>query len=226
MKTANEIGGAAKSAPDWERIELDYRAGVKTLRQMATENGITEGAIRKRARRDDWARDLSGRIQAKADALVRKEAVRNEVRKQAAATEREVVDANAQAVADVRLAHRSDIRRARGVTNALLSELERQAGPENAALLEQLGRLMRSENERGADKLNDLYQQIISLPGRAKTMKDLGESLRVLVALERQAFGMDDKDQQPDDPMRELAKALLGNVVGAGGIELEDGKAG
>jgi hypothetical protein len=41
--------------------------------------------------------------------------------------ERQVVDVNAQAVAEVRLAHRADIRRARGVSNALLAELNAQA---------------------------------------------------------------------------------------------------
>ena len=38
-----------KKAPDWERIELDYRAGMKTLRQIADEHGLTHGAINKRA---------------------------------------------------------------------------------------------------------------------------------------------------------------------------------
>mgnify|MGYP001581759619 CR=1 FL=1 len=47
-----------KQAPQWERIELDYRAGIKSLRQIAAEQGISEGAIRKRAKRDDWSRDL------------------------------------------------------------------------------------------------------------------------------------------------------------------------
>lgn len=184
--------------PDWERIELDYRAGIKTLRQIAEEHGITHGAINKRAKRDRWERDLSAKIQAKADALVSKALVSTPVSREALASERQVVDANAQAVADVRLTHRRDIRRARGITNALLDELELQAGPENADLLEQLGDLLRSPDQNGQDRLNDLYQKIISLPGRAKTLKDLGESLRVLVALERQAFGMDDKDKPPE----------------------------
>lgn len=186
-----------KAAPDWERIELDYRAGIKSLRQIADESGITEGAIRKRAKRDEWTRDLSARIQEKAEQLVRKEAVRNEVRAERTAAERDVVDANAQAVADVRIAHRKDIQHARSITTALLTELEHQAGPENAQLLEQLGELMRKPDEKGQDKLNELYQKIISLPGRAKTMKDLGESLRVLVALERQAYGIKDDAPEP-----------------------------
>jgi hypothetical protein len=130
-KSTQSVPGAkeaGKGAPaDWERIELDYRAGVKTLRQIADENGITHGAINKRAKRDGWERDLSEKIQRKADALVSKAAVSSEVSKETRAAERAVVDANAQAIADVRLAHRRDIHRARRITNALLDELE-QAG--------------------------------------------------------------------------------------------------
>jgi len=181
----------AKPAPDWEKIELDYRAGIKTLREIAAENGISEGAIRKRAKRDGWERDITAKIAQKADALVRKEAVRSEVRKESAISEREIIDANAQAIVSVRLSHRRDIQRSRRVTMALLDELEQQVGPDQVAALEQLGELLREPDERGNDKLNDLYRKIISLPGRAKTAKDLGENLRILVTLERQAFGLD-----------------------------------
>ena len=115
---------AGKAAPDWERIELDYRAGIKSLRQIADDYGISEGAVRKRAKRDDWTRDLSGRIQDKAEQLVRKEAVRSLVRTDGAITERVLVEANAKAAADIRLSHRRDIARAKGVANGLLDELE------------------------------------------------------------------------------------------------------
>lgn len=192
-----------KTAPDWQRIELDYRAGIKPLRQIASEHAISEGAIRKRAKRDDWSRDLSEKIHQKADELVRKSEVRKQVRTETA-IEREVISSNAQAVANVRLSHRSDIQRARRITMGLLEELEYQTGAESVALLEQMGELLRSEDDFGRDRLNDLYQKIISLPGRAKTMKDLGESLRVLVALERQAFGLDDKDNQTVDALTSL----------------------
>ena len=50
METTN------KPAPDWEKIEADYRAGIKTLRQIAGEHGVTHGAINKRAKRDGWSR--------------------------------------------------------------------------------------------------------------------------------------------------------------------------
>lgn len=205
-KPASKAAGTP--APDWERIELDYRAGVRSLREIAAEHTLSEGAIRKRAKRDGWVRDLSAKIQAKADELVRKEAVRSEVRTEKAVSERETIEANAQAVATVKLAHRKDIQRARGITMRLLEELEYQTGAENVCLLEQMGELLRSDDDKGQDKLNDLYRKIISLPGRAKTMKDLGESLRVLVALERQAFGLDDKDNAPMDALTSLLHGI------------------
>jgi hypothetical protein len=57
---------------DWERIEGDYRAGLKTLRQIAGEHGITHTAVKKRADRDGWVRDLSAKIKARVDDLVSK----------------------------------------------------------------------------------------------------------------------------------------------------------
>ena len=199
-----------KVIPDWEKIEVDYRAGIKTLRQIAGEHGVSHVAINKRAKRDGWSRDLSAKIAAKADELVTKGAVTNAVTTESRISEREIIDANAQAIVSVRLSHRRDIQRSRRITMALLEELEQHTGAENVALLEQMGELLRSEDDKGQDKLNDLYHKIISLPGRAKTMKDLGESLRVLVTLERQAFGLDDKDSKPQDALTTLLQSIAG----------------
>ncbi|MNK86991.1 hypothetical protein D3C87_1069170 [compost metagenome] len=58
-----------KSGADWPVIEADYRAGIKSLRQIASQQGVSEGAIRKRAKKEDWQRDLAAKIQAKAEAL-------------------------------------------------------------------------------------------------------------------------------------------------------------
>lgn len=185
-------------APDWERIELDYRAGIKTLRQIAAEHGISHGAINKRAKRDGWERDLSAKIHAKADALVSKAAVSTPVSMETKVAERQVIEANAQGIAEVLLGQRRDIQRAKTIAMRLLDELELQAGRENVELLEALGDLLRDEDEHGRDKLNDLYQRIISLPERAKTMKALADSLRVCVDMQRQAFGLDAKSAIPE----------------------------
>lgn len=183
----------ARKQADWERIESDYRAGVKSLREIAGEHGLTDGAIRKRAKRDGWTRDLAAKIQQRSEDLVRTKAVRSEVRAEQKATERQVIEANAEAVANVKMAHRSDIGRARNIVNSLLDELEVMVGQEQVERLVEMGELLRREDESGKDRLNDLYHQIISLPGRSKAMKDMTASLQALVGMERTAYGMDDK---------------------------------
>lgn len=88
----------ARKQVDWERIESDYRSGIKSLREIAGEHGLTDGAIRKRAKRDSWTRDLAAKIQQRSEDLVRTQAVRSEVRTEQKATERQVIEANAEAV--------------------------------------------------------------------------------------------------------------------------------
>lgn len=195
-KPASKAAGTP--APDWERIELDYRAGVKTLRQIAAEHGVTHAYIAKRAKANGWERDLAEKIRQKAEQLVTKAAVTKTVTTKTRADEREVIEANGHAMADVLLSHRRDIQRSKSIVMRLLEELEQQTGLENVALLEQLGELLRAEDDKGADRLNDLYRKIISLPERAKTMKSLADSLRVTVDLQRQAFGMDAKGATAD----------------------------
>jgi hypothetical protein len=49
-------GEADKKHVDWELIEKDYRAGIKTLRQIGGECGVSHTAIMKRADKGNWTR--------------------------------------------------------------------------------------------------------------------------------------------------------------------------
>lgn len=177
-----------KAAPDWERIEADYRAGILSVREIAASQGISHAAISKRAKRDGWDRDLAKRIQAKAEALVTTRTVTTEVTNEQAVTDRVIVEGNAEVIANIRLAHRSDIARSRRLAMSLLGELE--SVTENRELFEQLGEMLRSPDERGNDKRNDLYQKVISSTGRVSSMKQLSETLKTLIGLEREAYGI------------------------------------
>ena len=179
------------SKPDWEAIETAYRAGVMSLREIASQHGISEGAIRKRAKRDDWSRDLNAKIQQKADDLVRKQEVRRTVRNESSLTERVLIEATAEVIATVRMEHRGDIRRARELTNTLFDELGAQCADVSA--LEQLGDIMFDPDDKGRDRLNEIYQKVISLPSRVKSMKDLSDSLKTLIGLEREAYSIENK---------------------------------
>ena len=198
----------AEKEINWEKIELDYRAGVKSIRQIAAENEIAESGIRRRAKQYEWVRDLSKKIKDKADDIVRKESVRSVVRTKTTISEKDTIDANANEVASVRLAHRKDIQRSRKIAMSLFDELEMMVGQENVKLLEMLGELMWSPDDKGNDKVNDLYMKIISMPGRVKSMKDLSDTLKTLIALERQAFGLDDENNKPVDALTALLERV------------------
>lgn len=179
---------AKKAAPDWERIEGDYRAGLLSVREIAASQGISHTAIQKRAKAEGWVRDLSKRIQDKAEALVAKREVAKSVATETSASDLAIIDANAEVIAGIRLAHRKDISRSRNLAMALLAELETVTG--NTEMFEQLGEILRAPDDKGQDKRNDLYQKAISMSGRVSNMKALSDTLKTLVGLEREAYGI------------------------------------
>ncbi len=183
---------------DWEKIESLYRAGVKSTREIAMDMGVSHTAINKRAKNEAWDRDLSAKVKAKADAKVSRAMVSSEVSMETKVTEKLIIEVEAEVQSRIRLAHRKDVGRSRTLAMRLLEELEQQTAqvPE----LSRLGELMYSPDDKGIDKLNELYQKIISLPGRTKTMKDLGDTLKTLIGLERQAFGLDTAPPTANDP--------------------------
>ncbi|HFX7230495.1 TPA: hypothetical protein ACIFST_000030 [Citrobacter farmeri] len=182
------------ATPDWEAIESAYRAGVLSLREIASQHGISEGAIRKRAKRDDWSRDISAKVKERADDLVRKAEVRKQVRAESALSERVLIESTAEAIANVRMEHRGDIRRARELANLLFEELSVDCT--DIEMMKKLGEFMFDPDEKtGRDKLNEIYQKTISLPSRVKSMKDLSDTLKTLIGLEREAYSI--KEDEP-----------------------------
>lgn len=53
----------SKPAIDWEAAERDFRAGQLSNRMIAEKHGVSETAIRKRAKRDGWERERAARQQ-------------------------------------------------------------------------------------------------------------------------------------------------------------------
>ena len=82
---------------DWEGVERDYSAGLLSLREIGAKYGVDEAYIRRKAKKNDWSRDLSAKIQSKAEKIVRNELVRTEVRTEKDITEKQVIDVGLQA---------------------------------------------------------------------------------------------------------------------------------
>jgi hypothetical protein len=202
---------AERKQVDWESVERDYSAGLLSLRELADKYGVAESYIRKKANQKDWSRDLSAKIQSKAEKLVRSEVVRSEVRTEKAITEKEIIEANAQAIVNIKLAHRGDIRKSKRIVNSLFDELELTT--DNRELFEQLGELLRQESESGQDKLNDIYKKVISMPQRIDGVKKLTDALKTMIGLEREAYDITAAPTATDNAMSSFVKSLQGSSV-------------
>ena len=115
----------AKLTPDWERIEADYRAGILSLREIAEKHPETNHvAISRKAKKEGWVRDLSEKIKTKAEKLVTEKTVTASVTANSNISEAEIIESNAQAVANVIIGHRGDIRKLKDIKERLAGELE------------------------------------------------------------------------------------------------------
>lgn len=173
---------------DWEAVAIHYRAGIRSLKDIGAEFGVSDAGILKRAKRDEWPRNLTAKIKAKADAKVSASVVSEEVSARTKIAEAQVIEAEAEVQARIRLAHRRDIGRSRKLALDLLAELEVET--DNLGLFMELGELLRSEDKNGQDRRNDLYHKVISSAGRVDSMKKLADTLKTLVGLEREAYNI------------------------------------
>ena len=194
------MAGKPKDGVNWIAIEAEYRAGIKTPAEIGATHGVTRQAVNKRAKLNGWERNLHERIQM---------AVAEKVARTAAAEGQDVIEANANALATVELTQRQDIRNLREMV-ALLAE-ECRAQVKNPADFEKLGELMQKDDGEGTvDKLNELYRKVVSMPGRIQSVKQLAETLKILIELERKVLRMDQdtgqKNTSVDDLLRRIAQ--------------------
>jgi hypothetical protein len=198
---------------DWEAIERDYRAGVLSLREISKKHGMAPSSghaqIKRHADKADppWERDLQAKVQAKAESIVRKRVLREDQLTAGRVLEPAIIEANAQAIATVRVAHRDDIGQARVLSSKLRQHLEHVAA--NPELYADLGVLMRRPDDKGLDKLNDIYMATIQLPAQVKMIKDLASAMDSLIGLEREAWsiGVDKEGGETGSLSRSLTDA-------------------
>lgn len=203
---------AAKRKIDWDAIEPAWRAGVKSVLQIAADYKESSGvsvshtAINAHFKKLGIGRDLSAKVQAKAKSIVSAAMVSGKVSAESSATDAQIINQSAVDVATVMLTHRADIRRNRELSQALLAEIESQTGDLGA--YEQLIGLLQS-GEQVSDKAVDAYRRVMSTPGRIDSVKKLAETLKILVGLEREAFGMEKGTPDDDEPITIITRRII-----------------
>lgn len=215
MTTANKAPKSVKPVIDWAMVEKHFRAGMLSLREIAksVDDTVTEGAIRKRAKKDGWTRNLAAKIAQKAEDLVRKEVVRTPSTQLTPASEMQVIEANAELQYRIRMEHRQDIGRTKSLFQKLLHELEQITDHQD--LYEEIAELYDESGPDAngnwkVDKANELYRKIISLTGRVGNSKELVGMLEKLVKMEREAFGISGQEQEASSLDQLLQKIAAG----------------
>lgn len=184
---------------DWEAISRHYRAGIRSLRDIGSEFNISEAAIRKRAKKEGWPRDLSEQIKAKAIEKVRIEAVRNGTQ---GASERTIIEVESEIQSRIALSHRKDIPQKRELVAKLFAEIE--AMTDGKELFETLQEALTNDD---AKALANAVSKVVSLPQRIRGTSELINAYKTLIMLEREAFGICGDGGDKDDA---LAKVIEG----------------
>lgn len=179
---------------DWPAIEPHYRAGIRSLRSLTAQFGVSPTGIVKHFDKLNVRRDLKPRIQAAAEELLLRAALPVTVSADPktptqVATENAIVDTNAAVLAHVVVSHRVEIARARRVVGILMAELEDMV--ERPELFAMVHDALDNPDEPAIEALRNMARLVESLPARVKVMKDLAEAVRILIGLEREAFGLD-----------------------------------
>ena len=187
-----------RPAVDWEKIEVDFRAGVQTLRQIGDEYGVSHVAISRKAKKEGWPRDLSAKIAAKAKEKVTKASVTSEVTKQ---TERDVIEAESEIQSRILLGHRKDIPAKRELVAKLFAEIESLTDGKD--VIEQMAQALASGE---LDRMADSVRKVTDLPMRIKGTSDLVSAYRALIQLERQAFSISDEPEREAGSLEEAIR--------------------
>lgn len=162
---------------------------------------MSDTAIRKKAKALNWTRDLSDQVRKE----VRSKLVRGEVRNDQGANrelDTEIIEEAAEEGAQVVRSHRRDIRKATNLANLLMDDLlttiRRREEIEEAIDVET------AEDSNGMRRASMLAA--VALPSNSKTLFQLSAAMKNLQVLERQAFGLDEKEKT--DEADELSKLM------------------
>lgn len=183
----------ARKDIDWESVAIEYRAGIRSLKDIGTQFGVSDAGIIKRAKRDGWVRDLKAKIQAKAEAKVRAALVSEVVSPQTKLAEVQVIEIESDVQARIQLRHRKDIGRGRDIAIKMFVELEQMC--DKNELLHELAEIV-AAGDQASDRQIEVFRKVIGLTSRVGSIKQLVETMKNLIAMERDAFGLNAENEK------------------------------
>lgn len=193
---------------DWEAIEAAFRANVLSLREIGREHGVSDTAIRKRAKADGWVRDLAQKVKERTkDKLVRSLGSQEGSREQRARTDEEVVEEASATQASVVQLHRRDIAAGRKLVSVLFGELM-ESTERRHDIEEAIDEDVENDAPSTKAKRKAAMLKAVSLPSRAGAALSLAGAMKHLVFLERQAFSIESGADDGDAPASVKVKVV------------------
>lgn len=193
---------------NWDGVEIQYRCGIRSLKDIGKEFGVSDAGIIKKAKKEGWTRDLTARINAKADAKVSAAAVSKIVSVEKAANEQTIVEANAEIQYRIRMSHRKGLSKLCAVKETLLAHIESVAV--NLDDLGDIVEMMRNPDDKGQDKANDRLRKAMERSTVIDDLKKLAEIDEKIRKGEREAFSITDApgSDTPEDAFGKFLSAL------------------
>jgi hypothetical protein len=183
---------------DWEGIEMHYRAGIRSLMDIAKEYGVSDAGILKRAKAKGWSRDLAGKIKARATAKLNEALVSGAVSAQRKSKEGAIVEAVSDQQVQAETDNRNDILLGMRVTRGQLNEVSAMADRDLVDDLKWLREIAVSiKLEQGvrpevAARLSGMFDYVVSTPGRVKLSKEIAAAHAVYIPMQRKILKLDD----------------------------------
>ena len=176
---------AERKQVDWESVERDYSAGLLSLREIAAKHNVSHQVIARKAKTEDWSRDLGAKIAAAVEKKLGDKQLGDSLGDKKRGTEKEVVEANAQVIVEIKVRHRLVIKKLNGLLDSQMDEIE---------------------------ALNK-EKSVENLPMRVDVTKKIADTVKTMIDKERQAFGIVDVPTPTENAITELVKVCQGNSV-------------
>lgn len=189
---------------DWETIERLYRANQMSVREIARVHGISDKAIRDKAKELGWERDLTEKIDAKVRTALRTESASADP-----LTEKQAIEEAVATTVTVVRSHRKRITRQTQLVDLLTAQLI-NAATDREDLEEAI------EEETANDKTGERRARMmkaVSLSTHASTAVNLSNALKTLIGLERQAFNIKDESEGRVDALATLIQQIGGTSL-------------
>jgi hypothetical protein len=200
---------------DWEAIEREYRAGQLSNREIGRQYGVSDTAIRKKAKDKAWTRALASKVrEAVVETLVRdpgsQDGSHQGSQDSQARSDAEIVKVAAERGAAVVRRHQNRLARAGSVVDKLLEDLE---GAQMARV--EIEKTIEAEHKDPKEaKARNQMLRAVSLQGHAQTAVSLAGALRHLIPLERKAFNLDAgvDEAEVETPLTKLREQISGTA--------------